>query len=110
MIGLALGVKAKTTRSFRTAPPEKRSSTFYDSSMEAAPGPGDSDGLGFGKNAEKAASMEGIIFLSPSLLRYPPLTYYILPGIPLPECPQPLPTYSPSRPPSLKSRNISSTT
>jgi len=88
LIGLSLGVTAKTIRSGGTAPPERRSSAFYGSATEAAPGPGDSEGLGFGKDAEKAATME---------------------GIPLPECPPPAPAYSPSRPPSLKSRNVSST-
>jgi hypothetical protein len=98
IIGLILGVAAKTVRSggmwesdslvfLPSFTRKKRASTLDDSVPGAAPGPSGSSGLGFGKHAEKAATMN---------------------GIPLPQSPPPLPTYSPFRPHSLRSRNASS--
>jgi len=98
VIGLILGVAAKTIRSggmwesdslvFLPSFSRKgRAPTLDDSVPGAAPGPSGSSGLGFGKQAEKAASMNGAR---------------------LPQSPPPLPTYSLPRPHSLRSRNTSS--
>lgn len=81
LIGLVLGVAAKAIRSgetgdsdslvLRSPIPRKRRSVSDDSVPGAAPGPNHSSGLGFGRRAEKAANMNGISFLSPSILDLP---------------------------------------
>ncbi|KAF9649522.1 hypothetical protein BDM02DRAFT_3113535 [Thelephora ganbajun] len=98
IIGLILGVAAKRIRSggmgefdslvFGPSIRKRRSVIFGEPAPGAAPGPSGSLGLGFGKQAGKAASMK---------------------GIPLPQSPPPLPTYSPPRPPGSTSRDPSST-
>ena len=73
-IGLALGVAAKTIRSGRmeeadtlqfqpAVPLKKQPSGFSETTPGAAPGPSSSLGHGFGKQAEKAASINGIVSL-----------------------------------------------
>jgi len=74
IIGLILGVAAKTIRSggmwesdslvfLPSFTRKKRAPTLDGSIPGAAPGPSGSSGLGFGKQAEKAASMNGTISL-----------------------------------------------
>ena len=119
-IGLILGVAAKTIRSggmqesdalvFQLPAPHRRPPSLLDDSLpRVAPGPSGTPGLGFGKQAEKAAIMKGIIpyLRLPSF--NPSLTFCVSPGVPLPQSPPPLPTYSPPRPPNLKPPNVSST-
>jgi hypothetical protein len=107
-IGLILGVAAKKIRSgesnslvFDPPVPRRRPCIFDESASGVAPGRSGSWGLGFGKQAEKAASMHGIISLCHRPPFSLPLTFHVSLGIPLPQSPPPLPTYSPPRPPSL---------
>ena len=117
VIGVILGVAAKTIRSGgmqesdypdfqRPAPCRRRSSVVCEG---ATPGLSGSPGFGFGKQAEKAVSMKGIICLHHRPFFNQSLICHLSPGIPLPQSPPPLPTYSPPRPPNLKPRNVSST-
>ena len=113
IIGLILGVAAKKIRSgeveesdalvFQPPVPHGRPHSLIDNSTPgAAPGPSRPAGLGFGKQAEKAASMKGIISHYQLPLFDLPLTFRVPLGIPLPQSPPPLPTYSPRRPHNLQ--------
>jgi len=79
VIGLILGVAAKTIRSggmwesdslvfLPSFTRRKPAPTLDDSVPGAAPGPSGSSGVGFGKQAEKGAGMHGTTHLSPSTL------------------------------------------
>lgn len=72
MIGVTLRVAAKTIRSGgmqgsdspQAVPDRRRSSIPGELASGVAPGPSDLPPPGFGKQAEKVASMKGIISLS----------------------------------------------
>ena len=117
VIGLVLGVAAKTIRSggmgksdslhLRRPVPLRRQSFVL--SEEAVAGPSSPPAPGFGKRIEKSASIQGTVSLHNRLSFDQSLTYRLPPGIRLPQSPPPLPTYSPPRPPMLMSPNIPST-
>ena len=120
VIGLVLGVSAKTIRSggmqesdslvFQPSVPHRRPPSLIDDSLpEPAPRPSGSSGLGFGRQAEKAAMMKGSLSLCQHLSFDLLLTFWVSSGIQVPRSPPPLPIYSSPRPPKLEPLNASPT-